>query len=351
MGFSLVYHKESFSYYREVLKNMVSEKTVIITGIHGQDASYMAEHLLEQDYTVVGVARRKSSGENNSNIAGILNHPNLNVTYGDIKDSAFVYNLLETYRPKYYINLAAQSHVGQSFKEPLETFQTDAAAVVLALDAIRTICPQTRFYQAGTSELWGASPCPLTGFTEASPFYPRSPYGVAKAAAFYAVKNYRDAYGLYAVNGILCNHSGPRRGIDFATRKITSTVAAIKAKKTSKIYMGNLEAFRDEGAASDFVKAIWLMMIQEKPDDYVVATGTGATIRQMLEYVCELADLDPNEVYVPDERFMRPSDVPYLLGDPTKIKRQLNWSPTYTWQTLLKEMYEHDLVLQGVYDV
>ena len=332
---------------QERLRAMVDPETVIITGAQGQDGSTMSDLLLGQGYRVVGVARRKSSGETNGNLRAALQNHRFELTYGDITDAAFVNRLVSDVHPKFYFNFAAQSHVHQSFKQPLDTFQVDAVAVVQALEAIRLFSPNTRFYNACTSEVWGAAKCPADGFAEDAVFHPRSPYGVAKAAAFYASRNYREAYGLFSCSALVCNHSGPRRSVDFATRKITQGIAQIKTGRLDRLRMGNLDAFRDEGHSADYCQAIWQILNHHQPDDYVVATGTGATIRQMLEYVCSLADLDPAKVYEPDERFMRPSDVPYLLGNPAKIKTVLGWQPRYTWREVLKEMYEHDLALVG----
>jgi GDPmannose 4,6-dehydratase len=219
--------------------------------------------------------------------------------------------------------------------------RVNAEAIIHQLEAIRLFSPHTRLYNASTSEMFGGINCPPEGFSEGSPFNPRSPYAVAKLGAFYMTKTYRESYGLHASSGILFNHSSTRRGHDFATRKITSGVAAIAAGRQSKIKMGNLEAFRDEGHSKDFVKAMHLILQQERPDDYVVATGSGATIREMLGYVCSLSGLKDDEVYEADERFMRPSDVPFLKGNPSKIM-SLGWKPEYDWKALLKEMYELD---------
>ena len=185
--------------------------------------------------------------------------------------------------------------------------------------------------------------CPDEGYTESSKFHPRSPYGVAKLAAFWSVVNYREAYNLFACNGILHNHSSPRRGFDFATRKITHGVARVKLGLSDTLKMGNLDAFRDEGHSKDYCKAMWMMLQADEAEDYLVATGSGATIKEMLEYVCSLAELDPSVVYEMDERFMRPSDVPVLLGNPAKISRKLGWKPEYDWKKLLREMYENDI--------
>lgn len=321
-------------------------KVAMISGAVGQDSSTLAEFLLTQSYKVIGLARRKSTGEGSDNIAGIISHPNFKLEYGDITDAVFINDMIQWYRPDEYYNLGAMSHVGQSFKEPLKTFDVDAMAVIIVLDAIRKCSPTTKFYQSSTSELYGTTPCPPNGFTEDSPFHPRSPYGIAKLAAFYTTVNYREAYGIYACNGILFNHSGTRRGFDFATRKITSGVANIVKGNQKTIKMGDLSAFRDEGCAKDYVKAMYLMLNQEEPKDFVVATGQGATIKEMLEYVCSLAGLNYDDVYEMNPEFMRPSDIPRLLGDASKI-RSLGWEPEYDWKRLLKEMYEHDLALVG----
>jgi len=317
----------------------------VITGVAGQDGSYLAECLLEKGYKVVGITRRKSVDPCIDNLNGIVDHENFTLIYGDITDSTLIYRLLHDHKPHEWYNLAAMSHVGQSFKEPIFTFEVNAEAVIIQLEAIRQASPFTRFYQASTSELFGGMSCPQEGYTENSPFSPRSPYAVAKLAAYWAVRNYRESYDIYACNGILHNHSSPRRGPDFATRKITNGVASVKLGLQDSVRMGNLEPFRDEGHAKDYVAAMHLMLQQEEPKDYLIATGTGATIKQMLEYVCELAGLDFKDVYEEDPRFMRPSDVPYLKGNSLKAMKELGWSPQYTWKDLLKEMYLNDLSL------
>lgn len=318
-------------------------KVAIVTGCEGQDGSWLSEYLLELGYKVIGTTRRKSSSAvpvKNLDVA--RRHPNFKLVYGDITDPVFISDLIQWYRPDFYYNLAAMSHVGHSFKEPLATFNVDATAVLLALEMIRQNSPNTKYYQASSSELYGTTPCPETGFTEEDIFHPRSPYGVAKLAAYHAVVNYREAYGLFACNGVLFNHSSTRRGFDFATRKITKGVADIVKGKAQHLFMGNMEAYRDEGHAKDYVKAMHLIMQQEVADDYVVATGEVASIKEMLEYVCNLAGLKYEDVYRMDERFMRPSDVPFLKGNPAKIKA-LGWKPEYDAKSLLREMYEADL--------
>lgn len=320
-------------------------KRAICTGVLGQDASWLAEHLISLGYDVYGVYKRVSSGNIFENVSVLAKHPRFHLIEGDICDAGFVNSLIRDLQPDEYYALAAMSHVGHSFKIPVETFRIDAEAVILQLDAIKNLSPHTRFYNAATSELFGGVGCPSTGFDENHRFNPRSPYAIAKLAAYYTTKNYREAYKLHASSGILFNHSSTRRGEDFATRKITKGIAAIVAGKADKLCMGNLEAFRDEGHAKDYVRAMHLIVQQDKPDDYVVATGTGATIREMFAYVCELANLNIEDIYVQDERFMRPSEVPSLLGNPAKIKQVIGWQPEFTWKALLSEMFEFDLKL------
>ena len=317
----------------------------VVTGVAGQDGSYLAEFLVNSGYHVYGVSRRKSVNRGLENLNGVLGKDSFTLVEGDITDPTFIYRVVHDVRPHEWYNLAAQSNVGHSFKEPVYAFETNAKSVMIQLDCIKQLSPYTRFYQASTSELWGGLECPEGGYNESMGFHPRSPYGVAKLAAYWAVVNYREAYGMFACNGILHNHSSPRRGHDFATRKITRGVAAIKLGLMDKLKMGNLTAFRDEGHSKDYVRAMHLMLQQEVPDDFVIATGAGATIKEMLEYVCSLAGLDIKDVYEADERFMRPSDVPVLLGNPGKANNTLGWTPEYTWRQLLEEMYENDIRL------
>tara|TARA_Y100000034_G_scaffold136459_1_gene213049 strand:- start:3719 stop:4705 length:987 start_codon:yes stop_codon:yes gene_type:complete len=315
----------------------------VITGVAGQDGSYLAELLLEKGYLVIGITRRHGVNEKYKNIDHLFGHDNFRFIEGDISDTTLISRVLHQHRPHEWYNLAAMSHVGQSFREPLATFDVDARAVIGQLESIRQISPYTRFYQAATSELFGGVGCPEEGYDESSYFNPRSPYAIAKLAAYWAVRNYRVAYNVFACNGILHNHSSPRRGYDFATRKITRGIAGVKLGLQDCVRMGNLSSFRDEGHSKDYCKAMHLMMQQESPADYVVATGTGATIEEMFKYVCDLADLDFDDVYQVDERYMRPSDVPYLCGNPSKIMNELGWRPEYSWKSLLKEMYENDI--------
>jgi GDPmannose 4,6-dehydratase len=319
--------------------------TAVITGAAGQDGSYLSDFLLEKGYSVIGIALRHGTFNDYKNIEHLSGHENFKLVEGNITDQTLVSRVLHDHKPHEWYNLAAMSHVGQSFREPLATFDIDAKAVIGQLEAVRQNSPYTRFYQASTSELFGGVSCPETGYTENSKLHPRSPYGVAKLAAFWSVVNYREAYNLFACNGILHNHSSPRRGFDFATRKITHGIARVKLGLEKTLKMGDLSAFRDEGHSKDYCRAMWLMLQADIPDDYLVATGTGATIKEMFEFVCDLAHLNHEDVYEMDQRFMRPSEVPFLLGNPAKIKKELGWEPELDWRTLLKEMYEHDLGL------
>lgn len=322
-------------------------KTAIITGVAGQDGSYLVEFLLKKNYKVIGITRRNSTSSSYRNIKHI-NDKKFVLIQGDLSDPTCISRALHDYRPHEFYNLGAQSHVGYSFDNPVDTFKTNAESVVMHLHMIKNISPETRYYQAGTSEILGGKNCPLEGYSEMFFPNPRSPYAVSKTSAYYAVKNFRESYGLYAVTGILFNHSSPRRGFDFATRKITSGLAKIKMGLQSKIKMGDLSAFRDEGFSGDYVIAMWMMLNQDflankTPDDYIVSTGDGATIEEMFRYVCSIASLNFEDVYEIDERFLRPSEVPYLLGDSSRIKNELKWSPKYNWKKLLAEMYRSDL--------
>lgn len=321
----------------------MSNMIAVITGVAGQDGSYLAEHLIDLGYQVVGISRRKSVEPGIHNLDDIMNNSSFKYVEGDITDSTFISRILYKYKPHEWYNLAAMSHVGQSFKEPLSTFKTDAESVIMQLEMIRQISPYTRFYQASTSELFGGLKCPKEGYNESSTFHPRSPYAVAKMAAYWSVVNYREAYGIYACNGILFNHSSPRRGLDFATRKITRGAARTRYGLQKSIKMGNLSAFRDEGHSKDYVRAMHLMLQQDEAEEFVIATGAGATIEDMFRLVSKKAGFKFEELYELDERFLRPSEVPYLIGDPSKAREKLGWSPEYTWETLLLEMYENDV--------
>ena len=317
-------------------------KKAVITGVAGQDGSYLSEHLLNIGYNVIGITRRKSAKTSLSNLEKCIDNKNFELIYGDILDPLFIGNILSQYKPDEWYNLAAMSHVGQSFSEPNYVFRVNAEAVINQLELMKNHSRNTRFYQASTSELYGNTACPADGFTEESDMNPQSPYAIAKLAAYHAVKNYRKAYSLYACNGILFNHSSPRRGLDFATRKITNGLANIKMGIQDKIRMGNLSAFRDEGHSKDYCTAMHLMLQQDIPQDFVIATGMGATIEDMFKHVCSIADIKFEDAYEIDQRFLRPSDVPYLLGNASKAKNILSWKPVYNWRSLLKAMYKSE---------
>jgi GDPmannose 4,6-dehydratase len=323
-------------------------QNAIVTGVLGQDGSYLAELLLSEGYNVYGIGKRVSTGTNLTNAEGFLKDPNMHLVEGDIMDIPFMSGMVADLKPELFFNLAAQSHVGYSFKSPVETFRVNSESVVSQLDILRKLSPITHYYQASTSEMFGGLDCPSAGYNEESKFNPRSPYAVAKVASHMMVANYRSAYKMYACCGILFNHSSPRRGEDFATRKITKGMAEVSLGMRDHIEMGNMEARRDEGHSKDYVRAMYMMMHNDRgPTDYVVATGRQASIREMFEYVASLAGKSYDEVFRMNPEFTRPSDVPFLLGDSIKIREELNWSPEYTWENLLEEMYNNDINLNN----
>jgi len=316
----------------------------LITGVAGQDGSYLAELLLSLGHYVVGVARRVSSGYRHDNISNIVKNKNFKLIQGDITDYSFIYDVVRKHKPDFWYNLAAQSNVGQSFVEPIVAFETNSKSVMVQLKVISEISPKTRFYQASTTEIYGGSLCPANGYSEESVIHPISPYAISKASAYWLARSYREFSGLYVCNGITGNHSSPRRGLDFATRKITSGVAMVRLGLQDEVRMGNLGAFRDEGHSKDYVKAIYSIMNQDTPDDYVISTGVGSTIEDMFRYVCNIAGLSFSDIYKMDERYIRPSDVPKLLGNPEKLILKTGWHPEYNWKRLLEEMYKSDLL-------
>ena len=316
----------------------------LITGITGQDGSYLAELLLEKGYEVHGLIRRASTF-NTSRIDHLFKDPhepnnNLHLHYGDITDSSGMTNLLREIEPDEVYNLAAQSHVMVSFTMPTYTAQVDAIGTIALLEAIRSSKLKTKFYQASTSELFGSTPPPQN---ELSKFHPRSPYAAAKLYAYWATVNYRDAYALHATNGILFNHESPRRGETFVTRKITRAVANIVSGSREKLYLGNLDAIRDWGFAKEYVESMWLMLQQERPDDYVVATGVGATVREFCDAAFSRANLDWKKYVIEDPRYLRPTEVNALVGDPSKVKKQLGWSAKTHWHELAELMVDADI--------
>ena len=320
-------------------------KKALITGITGQDGSYLAELLLEKGYEVHGVVRRSSSF-NTQRIDHVYVDPHtagarLFLHYGDLNDASSLNLLLKKVRPEEIYNLGAQSHVRVSFDVPEYTGEVTGLGATRLLEAVREMdLTSTRIYQASSSEMFGATPPPQG---EKSPFYPRSPYGVAKLYAHWMGVNYREAYGLYVANGILFNHESPRRGETFVTRKVTRAASRIKLGLQDKLYLGNLEARRDWGYAKDFVEAMWLMLQQEKPDDYVVATGESHTVRELCEMAFGHVGLDYDQYVVVDPRFVRPAEVELLLGDASKARRVLKWEQTVGFSELVEMMVDSDL--------
>lgn len=319
-------------------------KSALITGITGQDGSYLTELLLEKGYEVHGVIRR-SSTFNTSRIDHIYKDPhesnnNLHLHYGDITDGVGISNLIRDLEPDEIYNLAAQSHVKVSFEMPDFTAQVDAVGTIRLLEAIRAAKIETKFYQASTSELFGSTPPTQS---ETSQFAPQSPYAAAKLYSYWVVRNYRDAYGLHATNGILFNHESPRRGETFVTRKITMAAARIKLGLQSKLYLGNLNAIRDWGFAPEYVESMWRMLQQEKPDDYVVATGVGATVRDFCEASFSALGLDYKDFVETEKRYTRPTEVDALIGDSSKAERILGWKAKTHWRELAEIMVNHDL--------
>ena len=322
----------------------MSKKVAFITGITGQDGSYLAELLLSKGYEVHGLIRRASTF-NTTRIDHIYQdphdtNPKLTLHYGDLLDGVGLTNLIREIEPTEIYNLAAQSHVMVSFTMPQYTAQVDAVGTVAILEAIRATKRDIRFYQASTSELYGSTPPPQN---EESPFRPRSPYASAKLMAYWSTVNYREAFGIHATNGILFNHESPRRGETFVTRKITRAVAAIKAGKQKKLYLGNLEAIRDWGYAKEYVESMWLMLQQPKSGDFVVATGVGATVKDFAEKAFTHAGLEWEKYVEIDQKYARPTEVDALIGDPSKAKRELGWSAKTHWQDLAKLMVDADL--------
>jgi len=322
----------------------MSKKVAFITGVTGQDGSYLAELLLSKGYEVHGLIRRASTF-NTSRIDHIYQdphdtNPKLTLHYGDLLDGVGLTNLIREIEPTEIYNLGAQSHVMVSFTMPQYTAQVDAVGTVAILEAIRATKRDIRFYQASTSELYGSTPPPQN---EESPFRPRSPYASAKLMAYWSTVNYREAFGIHATNGILFNHESPRRGETFVTRKITRAVAAIKTGKQKKLYLGNLEAIRDWGYAKEYVESMWLMLQQPKSGDFVVATGVGATVKDFAEKAFTHAGLEREKYVDIDQKYERPTEVDALIGDPSKAKKELGWSAKTHWQDLAKLMVDADI--------
>ena len=312
--------------------------TALITGITGQDGSYLAEFLLDKGYTVVGLVRRTST-VNFERIGHIQDR--LTLVSGDLLDQTSLNQVLEEYRPEEVYNLAAQSFVQTSWTQPVFTGEVTALGVTRMLDAIRAVDPSIRFYQASSSEMFGkVREVPQK---ESTPFYPRSPYGVAKVYGHWITVNYRESYDLHTTSGILFNHESPRRGLEFVTRKITDGAARIKLGLADKLALGNLDAKRDWGFAGDYVRAMWLMLQQERGDNYVIATGSTHSVQRLCELAFGHLDLDWQEFVVQDPRYMRPAEVDLLVGDPTKAGKVLGWEPLVTFEELIQMMVDADM--------
>jgi GDPmannose 4,6-dehydratase len=314
------------------------EKTALITGITGQDGSYLAELLLSKGYKVYGLVRRAST-DNCQRLEHLL--PRLTLIPGDLLDQTSLLDALEQTQPHEVYNLAAQSFVPASWQQPILTAEFTAVGVTRLLDAIRRVCPKARFYQASSSEMFGK--VRETPQKETTPFHPRSPYGVAKAYSHFITVNYRESYGMFACSGILFNHESPRRGLEFVTRKITHGVAQIKLGMAEELRLGNLDAKRDWGFAGDYVRAMWLMLQQEEADDYVIGTGETHSVEELVRIAFDRAGLDWRRHVVIDPRFYRPAEVDLLLADASKAREMLGWQPRMSFEQMVGDMVDADL--------
>jgi len=321
----------------------MARKKALITGITGQDGSYLAELLLEKGYEVIGMVRRTST-INFDRIRHIQDK--ITLVQGDLLDQMSLVDILREHRPHEVYNLAAQSFVPTSWKQPVLTGEFTALGVTRMLEAVRIVDPEIRFYQASSSEMFGKV-CEVPQ-NESTPFYPRSPYGVAKVYAHWITVNYRESYNLFACSGILFNHESPRRGLEFVTHKVTYGASRIKLGLDHELRLGNLDARRDWGYAGDYVQAMWLMLQQDEPDDYVIATGRTHSVRELCEVAFGYLGLDWQKYVVSDPQFMRPAEVDLLVGDASKAHAKLGWEPTYTFEQLIQMMVDADMqALQG----
>ncbi len=312
--------------------------TALITGVTGQDGSYLADFLLERGYNVVGMVRRTST-INFDRIKHIQDK--IEIVQGDLLDQMSLIGILHDYRPDEVYNLAAQSFVPTSFTQPVLTGEFTALGVTRMLEAIRIVDPKIRFYQASSSEMFGK--VVETPQRETTPFYPRSPYGVAKVYGHWITVNYRESYNIFGCSGILFNHESPRRGLEFVTHKITHGAARIKLGLAKELRLGNLEARRDWGYAADYVRAMWMMLQQDEPDDYVIATGETHSVQEFVEEAFSYLDLDWRRYVVQDPRYYRPAEVDLLVGDPSKARKKLGWEPTVTFRELVRLMVDADM--------
>jgi len=320
----------------------MAPKRALITGITGQDGSYLAEFLLEKGYEVHGMVRR-SSTETFQRLAGFRDDVVLHT--GDLLDQRSLVDVLREADPDEIYNLAAMSFVAASWSQPVLTAEFTAVGVTRILEAMREVVPDARFYQASSSEMFGqVLEVPQN---ETTPFYPRSPYGVAKCYGHFITVNYRESYGLFAASGILFNHESERRGLEFVTRKVTHGAAAIKLGLQEELALGNLDAERDWGYAKDYVEAVWLMLQHDEPDDFVIATGKVHSVRRLVEVAFEQVGLDPDDHIKIDERYMRPAEVEHLIGDPSKAREELGWEPRTSFEDMIRRMVDADLELLG----
>ena len=319
-------------------------KKAFITGIAGQDGSYLAEYLVSIGYEVHGIVRRNSVAEHQqSRIEEIRDR--INIYYGDLLDQSSLEHLLDKIQPDEIYNIAAQSHVRISYDIPQFTAQTNAVGVLNVLEAYRRACPNAKFYQASSSEMFGSS-IDADGYQrETTPMTPVSPYGCTKVFGYNIVRNYRNAYKLHASNGILFNHESPRRGSNFVTNKVVKTAVQIKLGQLDKLELGNMDSYRDWGHSYDYVRAMHLIVQQQEPGDWVVSTGETRSVRDMCEYVFSKLGLDYKQFVVQNDKFLRPEELPYLKGDSTKIRTELGWTPTYTFESMMDEMIEYWLDL------
>ena len=317
------------------------KKKAFITGINGQDGSYLAELLLEKDYKVYGIVRRNSIAEHQESRIDHLVGNGVETSYGDLLDVSSLERMISTIKPDEIYNIAAQSHVRISSDVPQFTVQTNALGVLNMLEAFKYHCPNSRFYQASSSEMFGRSVEEDGYQRETTRMDPTSPYGCAKVFGYNIVRHYRFAHKLFAVNGILFNHESPRRGSNFVTNKVVKSAVRIKQKLQDKLPLGSLDSYRDWGHSKDYVKAMHMMLNHTEPDDFVCATGVTNSVGDMCDYVFNKLDLDYKDYVTQDERFMRPEDLKYLKGDSTKLRETLGWKPEYTFETLMDEMIEH----------
>ena len=317
------------------------KKTAFITGINGQDGSYLAELLLEKDYKVYGIVRRNSIAEHQESRIDHLVGNGVETSYGDLLDVSSLERMISTIKPDEIYNIAAQSHVRISSDVPQFTVQTNALGVLNMLEAFKYHCPNSRFYQASSSEMFGRSVEEDGYQRETTRMDPTSPYGCAKVFGYNIVRHYRFAHKLFAVNGILFNHESPRRGSNFVTNKVVKSAVRIKQKLQDKLPLGSLDSYRDWGHSKDYVKAMHMMLNHTEPDDFVCATGVTNSVGDMCDYVFSQLDLDYKDYVTQDERYMRPEDLKYLKGDSTKLRETLGWKPEYTFETLMDEMIEH----------